>query len=199
MTHWMVHALRGLAIIVLLAVFGASLQILHFTLWNRGGIAVKTGHGALALEYLKPLAWLGDEDAQQVIGEFYAYGSEGIQKNDGEAIYWFHRMGFFNDTDTHFEHGVDRAAAYELQVARAYACGDIGVGVDPAESLKWLKHAAGDGLEEAAILLFCGKSNNQTPNQQFYVYVCGLWKSHLASSVVGDFPAERPVSLPTPE
>ena len=150
MPRWIVHCLRALLIIVLVAVILAGLIMIHFTLWNRGGIALKTGHGALALKYLKPLAWLGDEQAQQIVGDMYAYGSEGTQKNDGKALHWFHRMGFFNDTL--FERGVDRAAAYELQVARTYACGDMGVGVDPAESFKWLKRAAQDGLEEAATL-----------------------------------------------
>jgi TPR repeat protein len=155
MNRWIVHCLRTLVIIVLVGVMWAGLIVLHFTLWNRGGIAVKTGNGALALKYLKPLAWLGDEHAQYVIGEFYAYGIEGIQKNDEEAIYWFHRIGFFGGSSLVVEQGVDRAAAYELLVASTYACGgDSMVKVaDPVESLKWLKRAATDGSKKAATIL----------------------------------------------
>ena len=158
MTRWKANVLYGFAIfaiIVLFAVFVVSLMTLHFTLWDRGGSALKSGNGALALKYLKPLAWLGDERAQQVIGDIYAYGSEGIRQNDDEAMYWFHRIGFFGGSCPVSEEGADRAAAYELAVASTYACGrDPRVEVaDPVESLKWLKRAELDGSKKAASIL----------------------------------------------
>ncbi|MET3521488.1 MULTISPECIES: hypothetical protein [Mesorhizobium] len=113
--------------------------------------ALKQEDGATALEHLKPLAQLGDKTAQTLVGSIYAYGWGGIPKSDADAVYWFDRIGSWGPLA--IEDGADPAAPYELAVAKAYANGTDGVKADPAESLKWLKLAAGAGSKEAASML----------------------------------------------
>lgn len=112
---------------------------------------LKVENNAIALDKLKPLAWLGDKTAQELVGYLYASGMAGVTKNDTEAIYWFRRCASFSLLSVPKD--VDPAAQYELNVAKFYASGKEGFKVDPVESAKWLKLAAEGGSKEAAEML----------------------------------------------
>lgn len=120
-------------------------------LWNYqlelGARALNNDDGVTAVERFRLLAKLGDSKAQYLLGNIYAYGWGGVQKNDNEAIYWFRRAASSATDES------DPAAPAELEVAKSYAHGDDGVKVDNAESTKWLRFAAAGGSKEAAVLL----------------------------------------------
>lgn len=141
---------RFLLIIVVLAVAGVSLILFRNFQMDNGVRALKEGNGAIALGKLKPLAQLGDQDAQFLVGSIYAYGWGGISKNDDQAIYWFQRCG---RTNTSVDDDVAPLAQHELNIAKTYANGDQGVKADSAESIKWLQRAARDGSKEAVLML----------------------------------------------
>ena len=113
--------------------------------------AYKQENGVTALSKLKPLAYLGDKSAQMILGSIYAYGLNGIQKNDAEAIYWFRRCGPLRPLAN--EVTVDPAAPHELGVAKAYLTGNQGVKTDLVEAEKWLRLAANGGSKEATAIL----------------------------------------------
>ncbi|WP_265685716.1 SEL1-like repeat protein [Verminephrobacter eiseniae] len=146
-------------IVAVFLVMGTSLQILKNHQLMVGISAEKSEKRIAALENLKPLAYLGIKTAQLLVGWMYVEGKYGVPKNDANAIYWFRRCGPwpFN------EDGVDLAALRELNVARAYAEGRLGLAADPAESEKWLQLAAKGGNEEAIAMLAArsGKGNTR--------------------------------------
>lgn len=132
-------------------VLGVNLLLLRNYQMYAGLEAYKTENGLTAIEKLKPLAYLGEKTAQIIIGSIYAYGLNGIPKNDAEAIYWFRRCGSIGPFAV--EAGDDPAAPHELDVAKAYMNGNYGVKVDLIESRKWLHLAAQGGSKEAATIL----------------------------------------------
>ena len=132
-------------------VVGVGLLLLRNYQMEAGVWAYKEENGITALEKLKPLAYLGDKTAQMIVGSIYAYGLNGVPKNEANAIYWFRRCGPIGPLVV--EDGVDPAAPHELSVAKAYANGSGGVKVDPRESEKWLQLAAKGGSKEAAAML----------------------------------------------
>lgn len=142
---------RLVIIIAALLIFGVGLLLLRNYQMEAGIRAYKEGDGIVALEKLKPLAYLGDKTAQLFVGSIYAYGIGGIQKNDADAIYWFRRCGPIGALTV--EEGTDPAASLELGVAKVYASGGEDVKADPVESAKWLKFAAEGGSKEAAAML----------------------------------------------
>jgi TPR repeat protein len=142
--------LRLTLFIAILFVVGVGLLLLRNYQMEAGVRAYKDENGVTALNKLKPLAYLGDKTAQMIVGSIYAYGSKGVPKNDDDAIYWFRRCGPIGSP---VEDGVDRAAAHELSVAKAYMNGSEGVKADPVEGQKWLQLAAKGGSKEAADML----------------------------------------------
>jgi TPR repeat protein len=115
--------------------------------------ALKVEDGETFVRKIKPLAELGDGTAQFLLGFIYALGCPGVQKNDGDAVYWLRRAAFMA------EPGVDPAAPAELGVAKDYAEGGDGVKADPVEGAKWLRLAAAGGSKEAAAILRGEKSD----------------------------------------
>ena len=113
--------------------------------------AIKTGNGSAAIRILKPLATLGDWNAQMLLGYGYAYGWTGFTRNADDAMYWFSRKGLFGTRQP--GSSGRQGAAEALSVARAYATGAEGVSPDLQESKKWLQLAARAGSEEAAATL----------------------------------------------
>ncbi|MFC5473806.1 hypothetical protein [Paraherbaspirillum soli] len=137
--------------VAVLAAIGAGLYVLRNYQMEAGVQAYKAGQSATALEKLKPLAYLGDKTAQMIVGSIYAYGVNGVAKNDADAIYWFRRCGSIGPLLV--EPGEDPAAPHELSIAKSYAYGEEGVKVDPVESKKWLQLAAKGGSKEAIAML----------------------------------------------
>jgi TPR repeat protein len=137
--------------IFVLVMIGVVLLLLRNYQMNEATLKFKEDNGIAAVGKLKPLAYLGDKTAQFLLGNAYAFGWSGVQKNDAEAIYWFRRCSSFGPLA--IEEGVDPAAPYELGVGKTYASGAEGVKADPAESLKWLKLADKGGSKEAAAML----------------------------------------------
>lgn len=134
-----------------LVMVGAGLLILRNYEMDAGTRAFKEENGIAAVAKLKPLAYLGDKTAQTLIGYAYAYGWGGVLKNDADAIYWFRRCSPISDLVAGGE--IDPAALHELTVGQAFKSGSEGVGVDLAESTKWLQLAAKGGSKEASAML----------------------------------------------
>jgi len=139
-----------LGVIALVALGGGLLFLRNYQM-NEATLKFKENNGIVAIEQLKPLAYLGDKTAKFLLGNAYAFGWGGVQKSDANAIYWFRRLGSFGPVVV--EEGVDPAAPYALGIAKIYASGAQGVQANSAESLKWLKLAAEGGSKEAAVML----------------------------------------------
>ena len=149
----MKNLFRLTLLISILVVVGVGLVLLRYYQMEAGIKALKEDKGVVALEKLKPLAYLGYQPAQINIGLIYAYGIGGVPKDDNKAIYWFRRSGPIKSLGSKPEDGVDPAAPYELAVAKDYMNGTWGVKADNAESQKWLRLAAAGGNKEATALL----------------------------------------------
>ncbi len=144
-------SLRLALLVAVFAIAGVSVLLLRNYQMEAGVQAYKEQNGITALEKLKPLAYLGDKTAQMIVGSIYAYGLNGVPKNDANAIYWFRRCGSIGSLIV--EDGVDPAASHELAIAKAYMNGSEGVKVDAVEGEKWLQLAAKGGNKEAAAML----------------------------------------------
>ncbi len=141
-------ALVGVAPLVVIFV---GLVLIRNHELDSGAAALKVGNGSAAIRRLNPLANLGDNTAQTLLGYAYAYGWAGIAKNDDEAMYWFSRKGVFGSRGP--QDGSGSGALEALNVANAYATGSEGVQVDLTESQKWLRLAARAGSKEAITAL----------------------------------------------
>ena len=139
------------SVVAVCAIVGVGLFLFRNYQMEAGVRAYKAENGIIALEKLKPLAYLGDKTAQMIVGSIYAYGLNGVPKNDANAIYWFRRCGPIGSLIV--EDGGDPAAPHELGVAKAYASGRESVKADAAESEKWLQLAAEGCNKEAAVML----------------------------------------------
>lgn len=128
---------RLLAVCGVLAVLIVAGIILRNSRLDAGTGALKTGDYAVAYQNLKPLAQLGDSNAQYLIGQMYAFGW-GVRKSDDDAIRWFRKAAMWSEGTT------DPAAPAEYYVGRGYAEG-LGVPKDEVESSKWLRRAAAGG------------------------------------------------------
>ena len=85
--------LRLTLFVALIVIVGVGLLLLRNYQMEAGVRAYKEENGVTALKKLKPLAYLGYNKAQLIVGFIYAYGINGVPKNDTDAIYWFRRCG----------------------------------------------------------------------------------------------------------
>jgi uncharacterized protein len=138
---------KYLVLIVLLLATAVGLIIARNYQLELGMRALNDENGVEAVKHFQILANLGDKKAQYFLGDIYAHGWGGIQKNDSEAIRWFRHAAMWVADET------DPAAPAELEVSKSYANGQNTEKVDKAESIKWLKLAAEGGSKEAAVLL----------------------------------------------
>ncbi len=141
---------RTLLWVVVIVIVGVSLVLGRNYQLDSAAAALKLGGGVTAVEKLKPLAALGDRNAQMILGYTYAYGWAGVAQNDDEAMEWFSRKGLFGSRAPVGDGGPGAAEA--LSVAKAYATGSEGVHADPQRSKKWLLFAERAGSKEAAEL-----------------------------------------------
>lgn len=130
---------RLLAVCGVVAVLIVAGIILRNVRLDAGTGALKSGDYAIAYQRLRPLAQLGDSNAQYLLGQMYAFGW-GVQKSDDDAIRWFRKAAMWSEGTT------DPTAAAEYYVGRGYAEG-LGVPKDEVESSKWLRRAAAGGYQ----------------------------------------------------
>jgi len=119
--------------------------------FDKAGLALKEGNGALAIQELQMLAYFGDKEAQSALGSIYAYGWGGVSRNFAIATYWFRRCGECNGVENHGE--VDAASPHQLIVGKSYLDGSDGVVKDELEGYRWLGMAAAGGNKEAQRIL----------------------------------------------
>jgi uncharacterized protein len=111
-------------------------------LFDSAALALKDGNYQQAASKLKPLAQLCDSQAQDLLGDLYAFGW-GVPKDDSEAIRWYRRAG------TGAAKLKDRAAPAMYFVGKRYLEG-TGVARDEVEARKWFERSAEGGYAEAA-------------------------------------------------
>lgn len=109
---------------------------------DKGILALKEEKYTTAIKYLKPMATLGESDAQNLLGECYAFGF-GVPKDIDKAIYWFRRGT--NKTNCR---GDECIAADLYFVGEKYLNG-IGVEKDKQEAFFWIKKAAENNYPKA--------------------------------------------------
>lgn len=73
-----------------IAVLVVALMFTKNYMLNEGILAFKEEKYEVAVSYLKPIAILGNSDAQDLIAECYAFGFS-VPQNTEKAIYWFER------------------------------------------------------------------------------------------------------------
>lgn len=110
------------------------------------GRALNDDKGSIAVNYLTPLARIGDTSAQLLLGNIYAYGWAGVPRNHEEAANWIKRAGRFSWSR------IDPSSE-ELGIARNFVNGTNGVSRDENEAAKWLRLSTDSGNKEAAQLL----------------------------------------------
>ncbi len=113
--------------------------------------ALKEEKYEVAVSYLKPLAMLGDSDAQGLIAECYAFGFA-VPQNTEKAIYWFERAAEKDGCV-----GEECIAADLYYVGEKYLNG-IGVKVDNKAAIYWIKKAAENGYPKAVNYLSVNQS-----------------------------------------
>lgn len=138
--------LLSIAVLAVLALWGVRQQSL-----SAGALAVKAGHWSLAVKRLEVAAWLGDGDAQSLLGEIYAYGFGDVTRDIALASYWFRRCGGCDGTN--IDEVTDSAAPHLLAVGKRYLNGGQGVERDEIEGMKWIRAAAAGGSKEANAML----------------------------------------------
>src|SRR5882724_6846602 len=103
--------------------------------------ALKVEDYDTAMRKLRPLATLGDNTAQDLLGKMYAHGW-GVKEDDDEALRWFGRIGCCSGAHA------NKVAIAALYVAKDYAEG-VGVERNEAAAVRWLKIAAEKGSKDA--------------------------------------------------
>lgn len=135
---------RYIGVLILIALIIAALSICRNIMLDKGMLALKEENSSKAIHYLRPLAIIGDPEAQDLLGEMYALGL-GINKDDIEAIKWFKKAGS------------KRAAKYEYNIAeqyrRFYEEGSGNTAEIAVDAIKWYKISAEDGYPKAAEFL----------------------------------------------
>jgi TPR repeat protein len=140
-----------------------------------GIAAYNRGDYATALEQLKPLAQLGNAEAQVYLGEMYYYG-KGVAQDDTQAVYWYrqaaqqrHANGQYNlgwmyrkgkgvaQNDTQAVYWYRQAAKQGYAVGQKNL-GDMysdgkGVEQNHARAIFWYRKAAEQGLAQAQYTL----------------------------------------------
>ncbi|PPD45240.1 MAG: hypothetical protein CTY16_10535 [Methylobacter sp.] len=124
-------ALLGVGILI-------PVSIVYEEIWFEDGIsALKIEDYKTALEKLRPLALLGDSNAQRELGEMYAFGW-GVAKDKDLAMYWFRRAGRWTRSEP------DKGASSAYYVGKNYAEG-ISIKRDTQEAMIWFRIAAEGG------------------------------------------------------
>lgn len=142
---------RQLAIIVVMVMLVGAFTVYRWGVLDKAGLALKEGNGKGAIEYLQPLAKLGDTEAQSLLGDIYAYGWAGVPKDADLASAWFRKCGACDGVVLSGES--DPAAPHQLIVAKSYFEGADGVEPDPLQGTQWLRRAARGGSKEAEMEL----------------------------------------------
>ena len=88
------------------------------------------------------LGWAreGDAESQREVGAWYSLGTEGLPKDEQQAVYWYRKAADQEDADAQFSLGV------------CYNAG-IGVALDRQEAFRWFARAAENGSCEAQQML----------------------------------------------
>ncbi|MBU0910517.1 MAG: sel1 repeat family protein [Proteobacteria bacterium] len=142
---------------IALSLSGIALLIIIFLITknyclDKGILALKEEKYGSAIKYLKPMAILGEEDAQNLIGECYALGF-GVPKDVEKAIYWFRRGTKKSNCS-----GDECIAADLYFVGEKYLNG-VGVKKDRKEAIFWIKKAAENRYPKAIDFLAENKIN----------------------------------------
>ena len=94
-----------------------------------------------AVSNLRIAAYMGDANAQAMLGDMYALGW-GVTKNDDEAISWYTRAGVDR------EYAKNPAAPAMYYIGRKYLGGEA-VPRNDAEARKWFQRSAQGGYAKA--------------------------------------------------
>ncbi len=125
-----------------IGVLAVALLLTKNYLLNEGILALKEEKYEVAVSYLKPIAMLGDSDAQGLIAECYAFGFA-VPQNTEKAIYWFKRAAKKDNCV-----GEECVAASFYYVGEKYLNG-VGVKADNKAAIYWIKKAAENGYPKA--------------------------------------------------
>ena len=104
----------AILIVIVGLVLGRNYQL------DSAATALKLGSGVTAVGMLKPLAVLGDRNAQILLGYTYAYGWAGVPENDDEAMHWFSREGLFGTRLPDTDGGRGASEALSVSVLRTF-------------------------------------------------------------------------------
>jgi hypothetical protein len=127
--------IKGFILIVtLLVIAGTGLSLTRDV--NKGWEAYNEGDYNSALAHLYPLAFMGNADAQALLGYLNTY-TEDFPSNPEKAIHWYKKAA---------QQGNGNSA---LEVAYWYTDGEDGVERNYVEAIKWFRIAADQRLEDA--------------------------------------------------
>jgi len=137
--------MKILKVFLFLSIIGALTILLLIAknhCFDKGLLALKEEKYELAIKYLKPIAELGDRNAQSLIGECYAFGF-GVPKNVEKALYWFRRSANKSNCSG------DECIAEELYfVGEKYLSGLRGK-IEKNEAMYWIQRSAENGYPKA--------------------------------------------------
>lgn len=125
-----------------IAVLVVALMFTKNYMLNEGILAFKEEKYEVAVSYLKPIAILGNSDAQDLIAECYAFGFS-VPQNTEKAIYWFERAAKKDNCI-----GEECVAASFYYVGEKYLNG-VGVKMDNKTAIYWIKRASEKGYPKA--------------------------------------------------
>lgn len=103
--------------------------------FDKGLLLAKRGKYIEAIDYLRPLAYLGDSTSQRLMADFYAYGW-GVAKDEAEAQRWYDKLG------------AKKSGESQYFVGENYADG-LGVDKDDMQADFWYRSAFERGYEPA--------------------------------------------------
>ena len=133
----------GILFLVSAAVLIPAMIVYRNIQFDKGTSALKAEDYETTIRKLKPLAIVGDSDAQFLLGQMYAFGW-GVSKDENKALDWLRRSARWTRNEP------DKAAAAAYYIGRDYAEGVGAVRKNDAEAVKWFKIAAEGGFREAA-------------------------------------------------
>jgi len=140
----MKYSARNVVLLVaILASLSGGAVVYRNIRFDAAAAALKSGDYSEAIEHLRPLAALGDREAQFLLGQVYAFGW-GVRPDQQEALKWLRRSAYGATTES------DPAAAAAFFIARDFAEG-VGLSApNESEAVKWLKVSAEGGFHQAA-------------------------------------------------
>lgn len=134
------RATKVIAVVILIVAISAIGINYRFERLNRGSLALKAGDHQTALKEIGLLASWGDNDAQFILAQMYAYGF-GIEKDAAVAFLWLKRAD------------AKRSTGEAYVIAKNFADGAPETKPDQNEAVKWFRIAAENGSREAAKIL----------------------------------------------